>query len=194
MSLFDSLSKRRDDVRAQVQTILDSYGDDAAELSEADVANLAELKETMSGLDVRLADLAAIDQANADHDALYTTRRVSAVSERIPQGSLGSRFVASSEFDAYRRTGFSGAAPTFTTEFTLVDSIATTDPLAGTTQVVRCGEAPQPDPHRGFVLPGAGVHQRHLVAEVAGARPRRGHHRRRRREDRGHLAADRGEG
>jgi HK97 family phage major capsid protein len=140
VTYLDQLAAKRDEAAGTIQTILANYAD-TEEISESDEANLTDLKATLTALDARISSLTEIDQANAAHAARMSARRVSVVEPDRPHGTLGSRFVASDEFASYRSKGFTGQAPVFNSEFTLVDSISGTDPLGGTSQV---SDAPRP--------------------------------------------------
>lgn len=136
MTYLDDLSGRREQLRTDMETILEKYADPEATLSEADEANLTDLKTQLGSLDSRIGELAEFDDANTRHEQLMSRRNLSKVTGDSPQGSIGTLFAASREFDAYKRSGFVGDMPMFSTEFTLVESVNGSDaPYAGVSQV-----------------------------------------------------------
>lgn len=136
MSLFETLSDRRNSVRGDIDAILSKYDSDTAVLSEADQANLTDLKTDLEQLDARLGELAAFDEADARHDQMRSRRSLAAVTGPTAEGSLGERFAASQQFSAFARSGFVGDMAAFTSEFALVKSVdGNSKPFAGVSQI-----------------------------------------------------------
>lgn len=150
-----ALIQRLRDTFAQTQTqmtqILEGYEDPDTEISEADQANLTELKATAARVQERIAQLAEIDAAAGEVDTQMgrsATGRLAVPGATQPQlDSIGAQFCASEQFAAWKRNGRLGAMSEFATEFTLVKSVdGANKPLGGITQVRDAATPPTTTP------------------------------------------------
>ena len=141
-TLLENLRGQFETNKAQMSAILDRYADDGAELSEADTANMTELKAAQDRLKDRISELADIDATAAEVDQVMG-RRSAALSGPTPVPGavapvtgLGRRLIESSELARWKAQGMDGSSSEVSAEFALITSKdANGKPLAGTAQV-----------------------------------------------------------